>query len=85
MRRNLLVPLPEFDDFDAYNKELLKRSSELLKREHYILKQPIVDLHFEDINELNLLPPTSFVCTSVSSKNLITMVDLQLKIDTTII
>ena len=70
MRRNLLVPLPEFSDFDLYNKELLKRSSELLKREHYVLKQPIVDLHFEDINELNQLPPTSFVCTSVSSRKL---------------
>lgn len=70
MRRNLLVPLPEFSDFDLYNKELLKRSSELLKREHYVLKQPIVDLHFEDINELNHLPPTSFVCTSVSSRKL---------------
>ena len=52
MRRNLLVPLPEFSDFDLYNKELLKRSSELLKREHYVLKQPIEDLHYEDINEL---------------------------------
>ena len=70
IRKNLLVPLPQFDDFNAYNKELLKRSSELLKREHYILKQPIVDLHFEDINELNQLPPTSFVCTSVSSRKL---------------
>ena len=70
MRRNLLVQLPEFDDFDAYNKELLKKSSKLLKREHYILKQPIVDLHFEDINELNQLLPTSFVCTSVSNRKL---------------
>ncbi len=70
MRRNLLVPLPQFTDFDLYNKELLKKSSELLKREHYILKRPIVDLHFEDINELNQLPPTSFVCTSVSSRKL---------------
>ena len=70
MRRNLLVPLPEFSDFDAFNKTLLEKSSNLLKREHYILKQPIVDLHFEDINELNQLPPTSFVCTSVSSRKL---------------
>ena len=29
-----------------------------------------MDLHFEDINELNQLPPTSFVCTSVSSRKL---------------
>ncbi len=70
MRRNLLVPLPEFNNFDEFNKELLKKSSELLKREHYVLKQPIVDLHFEDINELNQLPPTSFECTSVVVRKL---------------
>ncbi len=70
MRRNLLVPLPEFNNFDEFNKELLKKSSEVLKREHYVLKQPIVDLHFEDINELNGLPPTSFECTSVVVRKL---------------
>ena len=36
MRRNLLVPLPSFDDFDLFNKELLDKSKELLKREHYV-------------------------------------------------
>lgn len=70
MRRNLLVPLPEFDDFDEYNKQLLKKSQDLLKREYYVLKQPIIDLHFEDINELNQLPPTSFECTSVVVRKL---------------
>lgn len=70
MRRNLLVPLPEFDDFDEYNKQLLQKSQDLLKREHYVLKQPIIDLHFEDINELNQLPPTSFDCSSVTSRKL---------------
>ena len=29
-----------------------------MKREHYVLKQPIIDLHFEDITELNPIPPT---------------------------
>lgn len=43
MRRNLLVPLPQFDDFDEFNKTLLTKSSGLLKIEHYILKQSIVD------------------------------------------
>lgn len=70
MRRNLFVPLPEFNDFNQYNKVLLKKSTELLKREHYVLKQPIIDLHFEDINELNQLPPTSFECTSVVIRKL---------------
>ena len=70
MRRNLLVPLPSFDDFDLFNKELLDKSKELLKREHYVLKQPIIDLHFEDITELNGLPPTPFESSSVSFRKL---------------
>jgi|GEM_PF-1939567 hypothetical protein len=70
MRRNLLVPLPSFDDFDLFNKELLDKSKELLKREHYVLKQPIIDLHFEDITELNGLPPTPFEPSSVQNRKL---------------
>ena len=70
MRRNLLVPLPSFDDFDKYNLELLDKSKQLMKREHYVLKQPIIDLHFEDITELNPLPPTPFEASSVSSRKL---------------
>ena len=70
MRRNLLVPVPSFDDFDLYNKELLERTKNLLKREHYVLKQPIVDLHFDDINELNPLPPTEFICSSIQERKL---------------
>ena len=46
MRRDLLSPLSAFDDFDKYNLELLDKSKQLMKREHYVLKQPIKDLHF---------------------------------------
>ena len=70
MRRNLLVPLPSFDDFDKYNLELLEKSKQLMKRELYVLKQPIIDLHFEDITELNPLTPTPFDAWSVSSRKL---------------
>ncbi len=70
MRRNLLVPVPKFTNFEEFNKELLEKSKELLKREHYVLKQPIVDLHFDDINELNPLPPTRFICQSVQNRKL---------------
>ena len=70
MRRNLLVPLPSFDNFDKYNLELLDKSKQLMKREHYVLKQPIIDLHFEDITELNPLPPTPFDASSASSRKL---------------
>ena len=41
-----------------------------MKREHYVLKQPIIDLHFEDITELNPLPPTPFDASSVSLRKL---------------
>ena len=41
-----------------------------MKREHYVLKQPIIDLHFEDITELNPLPPTPFDVSSLSSRKL---------------
>ena len=66
MRRNLLVPLPSFDDFGKYNLELLDKSKQLMKREHYVLKQPIIDLHLEDITELNPLPPTPFEASLVT-------------------
>lgn len=52
MRRNLLVTLPEFDNFEEYNKELLKKSKDLLKREHYVLKQSIIDLHLKILMSL---------------------------------
>ncbi len=42
MRRNLLVPFPDFTDFDAFNKTLLEKSSNLLKREHYVLKSRLL-------------------------------------------
>lgn len=70
MRRNLLVPVPNFNNLEEYNKDLLDRCKELLKREHYVLKQPIVDLHFDDINELNQLPPTKFICQSIIKRKL---------------
>ena len=68
MRRNLLVPIPSFDDLNEFNKELLDKCTSALKREHYIYKKPIIDLHFEDINELNKLAPTPFVCSSVENR-----------------
>lgn len=70
MRRNLLVPFPSFDDFDAFNKELLDKSKDLLKKEHYVLKQPIIDLHFEDITELNQLATTPFEPSSIVTRKL---------------
>lgn len=85
MRRNLLVHYLSFNDFDKYNLELLDKSKQLMKREHYVLKQPIIDLHFEDITELNPLSPTPFDASSVSSGKLDNYGRLTTKIDITII
>ena len=41
-----------------------------MKKEHYVLKQPIIDLHFKDITELYPLLPTPFDASSVSSRKL---------------
>ena len=70
MRRNLLVPVPEFKDMSDYNKQLLAKSTQLHKREHYIVKDMIIDLHFDDLHELLKLPPTPFETTTVAKYNL---------------
>lgn len=70
MRRNLLVPLPSLDDLDEFNLELLDKWKHLLKREHYILKEPIINLHFEDITKLTPLSPTPFIASSIMTRKI---------------
>ncbi len=63
-RRNLLVPIPEFNNIEDYNKELLERCMENLNREHYKKEKLIIDLFQEDIKALEPLPNTEFdACT----------------------
>ncbi len=66
VRRNLLVPIPKFDDIISFNKELLVNSTKLHDREHYIAQESIADLHFEDLHSLNELPPTAFEPSTIS-------------------
>jgi len=35
LRRNLLVPMPEFSDLDEYNRNLLIACDEDIRRKHY--------------------------------------------------
>lgn len=51
-----------------FNKELLDKSTNLLKREHYIYKRPIIDLHFEDLKELCTLSKVRFISQSIQTK-----------------
>lgn len=56
LRRNYLVPIPEFSDIRVFNKELLERCRGDMERIHYKKKQSICTLYEEDIREFSPLP-----------------------------
>ncbi len=58
-RRNFLVPIPEFDDFEEYNKELLNLCDQDMQRKHYKKSGTIAELFMEDkkaMNSLSIVP-----------------------------
>lgn len=55
-RRNMLVPVPVIDDFDAYNKGLLQRCDEDHNRPHYKQDTPIGELWEQERGHLLTLP-----------------------------
>ena len=59
-RRNLLVPVPRFDDLKAFNKELLRLCDEDMEREHYRKNSDIVQLFEEDRKALLPLPAVPY-------------------------
>ncbi len=61
-RRNLLVPVPRFDDLKKFNQELLERCKKDAKREHYRKEGSIEDLHGSDLDALLGLPAGPFDC-----------------------
>jgi len=60
LRRNLLVPKPEFMDLAEYNKQLLKRCEQDLERIHYRKERLISELFKEDLLYCNPLPVVAF-------------------------
>ena len=62
LRRNELVPIPEFDKLQDYNKELLNRCDEDMRREHYEYDDNtwISDLFLKDKAALLPLPSVAF-------------------------
>lgn len=60
LRRNLLVPMPEFSDLDEYNRNLLIACDEDIKRKHYRKEDDIDKLFEEDLRQLNPLPEKAF-------------------------
>jgi len=60
LRRNLLVPIPEFDNLTDFNKELLKRCDTDHKRPHYRKEISIETLIKDDKTEMLELPRIPF-------------------------
>lgn len=59
-RRNFLVPIPEFEDLQLYNKQLLKICDEDMNRKHYKKRNLICALFTEDKADMNNLPEVPF-------------------------
>jgi transposase len=60
LRRNMLVPIPEFKDINEFNRELLEKCSQDMNRIHYKKNKLISELFNEDIMSLKQLPDKSF-------------------------
>jgi hypothetical protein len=60
IRRNYLLPPPKIDNLEEFNRDLLKKCMEDLKREHYMKKEQIIDLFTAEQAELIPLPRERF-------------------------
>ena len=60
LRRNYLLPPPRIEDMDAFNRNLLTQCMADLEREHYVKKEPIIDLFRAEQEALIPLPRERF-------------------------
>jgi len=65
LRRNYLVPIPEFADIREYNRFMLEQCHQDMERLHYDKKQPIRDLYKEDQPHFSPLPA---VCLDIRTE-----------------
>lgn len=79
-RRNLLVPIPEFDLLSEFNKDLFKLCDEDMDREHYKDRKYISQLYAEDKAAFHPLPDKAFDTARYETlpKELSLLVDLPL-------
>lgn len=59
-RRNMLVPIPRFQNLRDFNNELINQCEQDAAREHYRKEGTIEDLHRQDKQALLELPSTAF-------------------------
>lgn len=62
-RRNFFVPVPTIVDLEQFNKDLLVRCDEDMKREHYRKQELICDLLKQDLEAMLPLPVERFKVT----------------------
>lgn len=55
-RRKFFVPMPEIDNLEEFNKELLNKCLQDMNRNHYKKNKPISELFKEDLQALKKLP-----------------------------
>lgn len=68
MRRNLFVPLPQFNDLNEYNQKTLRRCVSRMENEfHYIHQDRIIDLFQKDRDSLLPLPSTPYDLSTLIS------------------
>lgn len=69
IRNNLFVPVPEFDDWDEFNRQLLQSHEKKAAEIHYKKQKLISDLFQEDLDACYSLPSHPFdVCRYVVRK-----------------
>ena len=69
IRNNLFVPVPEFDDWDEFNRQLLQSHEKKAAEIHYKKQKLISDLFQEDLDVYYPLPSHPFdVCRYVVRK-----------------
>lgn len=69
IRNNLFVPVPEFDDWDEFNRQLLQSHEKKAAEIHYKKQKLISDLFQEDLDACYPLPSHPFdVCRYVVRK-----------------
>jgi transposase len=69
IRRNMLVPAPEFKDIEEFNQQQLSRCDKDLERQHYQKAATISDLFLQEKNLMLSLPLEEYeVCRYDSSK-----------------
>lgn len=66
-RRNMFVPIPTIEDFDAFNQELFKKAEKDMNREHYKKEVLISELFENDLNAMKKINAVEYNVSKILS------------------